>query len=694
MLVLLAGIVVILPGANPDLGVEDGDASTAPTAGPDPSSTTPTPATAPAAGGLIPDSAVCQPPPAGGTSGGADASSTAIGPGTRGSTKVIMTTGFEFANDHDFPMNYPLWEVRDDNPQNGTDFWDDSTARPHNGARSMYCADNGSGPAFGYDNGMTAWMTYGPFNLTNATQAHLKFWYWFDLDEGNDTLGFYGSPNGTSFTGFYFPGQNSSGWQYYSYDLSNYTGQEDSLCGEPQAWVAFRFFSNGAIAGNESFEGAYIDDVTIDEYTNLPPDAAGLNVTGDRWRVVDPTPTFNWTFLDTDIGDSQTARHIQVGDDSNWGDTDGIGGGPAEMWDSNATSAANAAGYAGFTMADGTTYHARVKVRDGDLAWSDWTEFSFATNDPPSDFAVTEPAAGAIVNGSIGNFAHINWTIPTNDDYGTDDNITVNLSYSDDGGQTWNSISDGENNTGSYLVNISLSLESSQMLIRVTAWDGYEERANTSSLFTVDSKPPVFNDIKVFSNTSWYFVSKKAPTSLMVWFNSLAGQGANQQFGIRVNWSDASRESLTGLPAFGDNPVDDDSNPNLVNYTIEQGALFTTVELKIMDHFGRFSMLKVSFYDDNLHDLDQRHRHGQGQRPQLLPGVAGQRDAHPQDTTAQAVHHHRRRRDGDRLHPPRGQRWQRRRLHQRHHDHRPDGTRRSRTVVFDPPRRCPLVLRR
>ena len=102
-----------------------------------------------------------------------DTSSRAL-PGLPG-LETIMTEDFEGA----FPNT--LWNTF---AQSGaTDaYWDDISVRPNTGSWSAWCADEGSeqGPDGGpYPDDMGAWMIYGPFDLSDATDvATLDFFYW------------------------------------------------------------------------------------------------------------------------------------------------------------------------------------------------------------------------------------------------------------------------------------------------------------------------------------------------------------------------------------------------------------------------------------------------------------------------------------------------------------------------------------
>ncbi len=78
---------------------------------------------------------------------------------------------------------------------------------------------------------MNAWMIYGPFDLSDATDATLDFFYWNNSESGFDYFQWLTSINGTNFSGQQVSG-NSGGWQSKSIDLSNAPTLGD-LTGQP-----------------------------------------------------------------------------------------------------------------------------------------------------------------------------------------------------------------------------------------------------------------------------------------------------------------------------------------------------------------------------------------------------------------------------------------------------------------------------
>jgi len=81
---------------------------------------------------------------------------------------TIMTEDFEEA----FPSG--LWRV------SGDPTWGADDYQPHTGLASAWCASGGSSPLDpaenNYANNMNAWMIYGPFDLSDASDAELLFY--------------------------------------------------------------------------------------------------------------------------------------------------------------------------------------------------------------------------------------------------------------------------------------------------------------------------------------------------------------------------------------------------------------------------------------------------------------------------------------------------------------------------------------
>jgi hypothetical protein len=103
---------------------------------------------------------------------------------------------------------------------------------------------------------MDAWMIYGPFDLSQAREAQLEFYYWAELAPASDKL-FWGVAPGTAME---FMGveeaKTSARWQRVVYDIREH---HPKCLGEPEVWIALNFESDAAAAA----EGIYVDDVVF-----------------------------------------------------------------------------------------------------------------------------------------------------------------------------------------------------------------------------------------------------------------------------------------------------------------------------------------------------------------------------------------------------------------------------------------------
>jgi len=173
--------------------------------------------------------------------------------------QTIMSENFEGS----FPTG--LWVAFDnDGSVNGEYYWDDDDYKPHSGSWSAWCANggaNGLDPQLHYyPNNMASWMTYGPFDLSDATDAELNFHYWLQSEENYDYFLWLASTDSIDFYGWQISG-DTGGWASESFDLTT-APTLGNLCGEPEVWVAFIFESDGSVF----YDGAFVDDVVLQRY--------------------------------------------------------------------------------------------------------------------------------------------------------------------------------------------------------------------------------------------------------------------------------------------------------------------------------------------------------------------------------------------------------------------------------------------
>ncbi len=179
-----------------------------------------------------------------------------VNPQSASGWTTIMSEDFEGA----FPG---AWWVSDgDGTTNGEYYWGKRTCRPYAGSYSGWGVGDGlNGASLDcgsyYPNYAYSWMQYGPFSLTDTTAAELRFKLWLNTPGYPDRLSYYASIDGNYFYGYY--SNPTGGWADYVMDLSNvYT--LGNLLGQPNVWIAFRFYSD---ASTNAAEGAYLDDILL-----------------------------------------------------------------------------------------------------------------------------------------------------------------------------------------------------------------------------------------------------------------------------------------------------------------------------------------------------------------------------------------------------------------------------------------------
>lgn len=177
----------------------------------------------------------------------------------------------------DFEGAFPAaWHVFDNNGTTyGEYFWGKRICRPWAGEHSGWAVGGGvHGAGLGcgslYPHNAQSWMIYGPFSLSDAHGADLRFklWLYSQPDsEGipHDRACWMASVDGNYFSGFCTSG-NTGGWSDYALDLTQVPNL-GNLTGRSQVWIALIFVSD-----NETTyaEGAYVDNITLRRY-NTPP---------------------------------------------------------------------------------------------------------------------------------------------------------------------------------------------------------------------------------------------------------------------------------------------------------------------------------------------------------------------------------------------------------------------------------------
>jgi len=209
--------------------------------------------------------------------------------------QTIFSEGFEGA----FPGGN--WDISysSDAPY----FWKDVSHQARTGSWSGWCAGGTISPnpvlnpaTDNYVNNMNSWMIYGPFDLSDATDAKVDFYSWLDSEVGFDYLWWAASTtlNG-DYYGFRISG-NSNGYQSQSFDLKNVPTLGD-LTGQSQVFVAFLFQTDVSV----THRGAFLDDIVIQKFTSgvaptLISPVAGATLDNGRTDFLDDIIwDFDWS---------------------------------------------------------------------------------------------------------------------------------------------------------------------------------------------------------------------------------------------------------------------------------------------------------------------------------------------------------------------------------------------------------------
>ncbi len=183
--------------------------------------------------------------------------------------RTIIAEGFE----GDFPGP---WRVsKGDGTMFQDYYWGKRDCRPFEGSASGWAVGGGAtggstGCGVSYPNWSYSWMVYGPFGLTDALQAEMRFKLWLNTEPGADGLCYLASRDGENFGGQCVSG-NSGGWVDRVFDLSS-AGNLGNLVGQPSVWVALVFLSDGSTTLPE---GGYVDAILLRKCVTSYCPAAG-----------------------------------------------------------------------------------------------------------------------------------------------------------------------------------------------------------------------------------------------------------------------------------------------------------------------------------------------------------------------------------------------------------------------------------
>lgn len=192
-----------------------------------------------------------------------------------GAKREIVLEPFETA----FPDGYEAWLSHDNNGPSigGNVRWGSADCTAQSGTRSMWVARYGAdgldpcGSSVDYPPSTDSWLIYGPFNLENASEAWVDFYFRSDSEtiSGGDPLTgdviyWWASLNGSNYrgpgtSGTYTQGPYENGYNLMRFDLSNVPTLGD-LRGESLVWLGFVFQADDdANVG----AGPFLDDVNL-----------------------------------------------------------------------------------------------------------------------------------------------------------------------------------------------------------------------------------------------------------------------------------------------------------------------------------------------------------------------------------------------------------------------------------------------
>lgn len=180
----------------------------------------------------------------------------------------------------DFETETGAWQYLDRNGLTGGDYRPARReCRPKSGDYSAWLVgggDNGSQLRCGvnYPDDANSWMIYGPFSLSGATAAEMRFDAWIN-EASLDYFCYTASSDNVDWVSgavcIDFP---STGWTTLPLDLANAGYSGVSFLGEPEVWVAFVFRSDDS---DSAAEGAYVDNVRLSKcmQPSCPPFPGG-----------------------------------------------------------------------------------------------------------------------------------------------------------------------------------------------------------------------------------------------------------------------------------------------------------------------------------------------------------------------------------------------------------------------------------
>jgi hypothetical protein len=162
-----------------------------------------------------------------------------------------------------------------------------------------WCAASGTEASTwteGYKNNMYTWMFYGPFDLSDASDAYLDVDYNNDLEPDYDTLWITASDNGINYYGYSLVG-NSDGWQFFDIDFTDLPGL-GNITGRNGIYIGFLFISD--VSNPQIYKGTLIDNITVLKFTGTTG-SAPTTVTQNATNVTSTSASLNGTVNPNDL---------------------------------------------------------------------------------------------------------------------------------------------------------------------------------------------------------------------------------------------------------------------------------------------------------------------------------------------------------------------------------------------------------
>jgi hypothetical protein len=178
----------------------------------------------------------------------------------------------------DFDGTFPSagWTVFDnDGATNGEIYWGATTCFDFGESGDGDAVPHADGPDAYYTcwtpyrPNMNSWMVYGPFDLSNATDAELTFDFWLDSEKDHDYFKWGASRDGGNFRVYNASGSTNE-WVDWTLDLADDPDLGD-FTGESQVYIAF-IFQSDAHESNQA--GVWVDDIALSKQLGDCPGAA------------------------------------------------------------------------------------------------------------------------------------------------------------------------------------------------------------------------------------------------------------------------------------------------------------------------------------------------------------------------------------------------------------------------------------